>query len=101
MYVSVLSNILLLQVQTDFEEIETQVNTLAQPYPPSLYAFFAKVTENMCKSLQENLDPFAVEVFKDCGDEDSVPQKKAVKEFTFKSFSVPVKKVRFLEHLIW
>ncbi|OXA58668.1 WD repeat-containing protein 34 [Folsomia candida] len=76
-------------VQTDFEEINVEVNTLQPPYPPSLFAFFTKVTDDMCRALEENLDPFSVEVFKDSDDLDVFASAaRASKEFILRSSSV-------------
>lgn len=47
------------EVQTDMSLLRDgmTIEEIKPPYPPSLYAFFAKVTGPMCEALEENLNP--------------------------------------------
>lgn len=73
----------------------------SEPYPPSLYAFFARTTDPMCKYLEENQDPFAFEVFKEVGeDEEEALAAEAVKEFTLRNKDVSSAEVRELTNVL-
>ena len=63
-----------------------------QPYPPSLFAFFAKVTDEVCQVLAENEDPFLNEVFSEYHKEDEdtkTLQAEATRLFELKDETVP------------
>ncbi|CAL8143814.1 unnamed protein product [Orchesella dallaii] len=61
-----------------------------EKFPPSLFAFFSRVTEPVCQYLEQNCDPFTAEVFQDIGDADSVSELvETVKEYTLRSEKVP------------
>ncbi|CAG7836703.1 unnamed protein product [Allacma fusca] len=57
-------------VQTEEQE---EVSLDGKPYPPSLIAFFARMTDQVCEVLEENEDPFLSEVFNDYHQDDDEP----------------------------
>lgn len=77
-------------MQTETEEPRPFSAEEFEKLPPSLFAFFSRVTEPICQYLQQNMDPFGEEVFQDIGDGDSaVEQIESVKEYVLKSEKVP------------
>lgn len=57
--------------------------------PPSLFAFFSRVTDPICNYLEQNFDPLAAEVFQDTGEADSVSERsESTKEYSLRSEKV-------------
>lgn len=81
------------EVQTVTEEEVRPITAEEfEKLPPSLFAFFSRVTDPVCQYLEQNCDPFATEVFQDIGDGDASSdgdRMKSLKEFTLKSENLP------------
>ena len=77
-------------VQTEGLDIANPYD--GQAYPPSLFAFFAKVTDEVCEILAENEDPFLNEVFADYhreNEEVKTLEAEVTKLFELKDENVP------------
>jgi len=81
------------EVQTT-EDTELQIpapKKSSEPYPPSLYAFFSKVTDPLCEYLKENEDTFCSKIFSDYNNSGlkNIHEAEATKLHTLRNSNVP------------